>query len=43
MVLTKKPDSITVVIINRKSKKSKSFTVYGTLEDVFRKVKQNFK
>ena len=35
-----KPDSITVVILHRKSKKSKSFTVYGTVDEVLIRVKK---
>lgn len=30
MVLANKPDSVTVVVVNRKTKKSRSFTVYGS-------------
>jgi len=42
-IQTKRPESVTIIVINRKTKKSKSFTIYGNLEEVFKKVKQIFK
>jgi len=43
VVQAKKPDSTTVIVVNRRTKKSKSFTVYGDLEEVYKKVRQIFK
>lgn len=42
-VQAKRPEGVTIVVVNRKTKKSKSFTVYGELEEVFKKVKRIFK
>lgn len=43
MINTKKPQSITVIILDRKTKKSKSFTVYGSFEEVYKKLRKAFK
>ena len=42
-VQTKKPESVTVIVVNRKTKKSKSFTVYGSLEEVYKIIQKTLK
>lgn len=40
VIQAKKPESVTVVVVNRKTKKSKSFTVYGNLNEVYSRLKK---
>lgn len=42
-VSSEKPDSVTIVVWNRKKKKSRSLTVYGNIDEVFAKVKKSLK
>ena len=43
MVSINKPNGITVIVLDRKSKKSKSLTVYGGINEVYAVVKKAFK
>lgn len=43
MTSLKKPDSVEIIIRNRKKNKAKSFTIYdASIEGVYRKIKQLF-
>lgn len=42
MVSTQKPRGITVVVMDRKSKKIRSFTIYGGFDEVYSRVKKAF-
>lgn len=43
VIQTKKLDSVTIVIINRKAKKSKSLTVYGSVDEVYKIIQKTLK
>lgn len=43
MATLKKPQSIEVIVRDRKRNKAKSFTIYGaTVEDVYKKIRRAF-
>jgi len=43
MATTKKPESIEIIVRNRKNSRSKSLTLYSTtIEEVFQKIKKCF-